>query len=684
MAAPLRRPARASPSLLLLLTLLAAALAPAAGSDVLAKSRLESCARDDSDDPGSRLTCDSKIVLDIAVPSGSDVAYKPEEKFVKTRKCEPDAGAEVVKSCERLWDENGHVIEHTEPVCCPCGPQRRVPSSCGNIFDKMAKGKANTAHCLRFSDDWFHVFEIGRRSLGFSISVQVKNGPSVTEVIVGPDNRTVVSRDNFLRVKLVGDFVGYTSLPSFEDVYLVTPRKGVGGGEPQVLGDDFSRWMMLERVRFTPDGHQCNKIGVGYEAYRSQPNFCSSPLGSCLDDQLWNFWESDHIRINNSQPPQYVVQGRFERINQHPNAGLHTFSVGITEALNTNLLIELSADGIKYVYQRSPGKIISINVSTFEALSQVGNAQVKTKNTGKFEASYSLTFDCSSGINPVEEQSFILKPDEELIRSFDLRSSTDQASNYTCKAILKGSNFSELDRKECQFSTTATVLNNGTQIGSSENHAKGGIWGFLEDIKSWLSTMWGMLIDFFTGISCSTRCSSILKFVMYGLLLAAVLWLLHRKGLFDPLYDWLEDVFGSEAQGAAHLKHRRSHRHSHHHYQHGHKRHKSEPGHHRHRHHILHRDDSRHDDDPPAEVVVHRHGRHEAALGVQRRDGLHIHKHRHGKAVAALPARKIMVRDDDGGGGSVEHRDLEAPRVTTPAGAAQPRPRKRDGRDLYM
>lgn len=34
------------------------------------------------------------------------------------------------------------------------------------------------------------------------------------------------------------------------------------------------------------------------------------------------------------------------------NAGTHTFSVGITEVLNTNLLLELSADDIEYVYQR--------------------------------------------------------------------------------------------------------------------------------------------------------------------------------------------------------------------------------------------------------------------------------------------------------------------------------------------
>ncbi|XP_015696483.1 protein HAPLESS 2-B isoform X1 [Oryza brachyantha] len=690
--APLRRRApRSSPPLLLfLLLLLIAALAnlapAAAAADVLAKSRLESCVRD-TDDGGRRLTCDSKLVLDVAVPSDSsggeaslvakvadveendteatpmrirdppvitinksevfalyaltylrDVSYKPEEKFVKTRKCEPDAGSEVVKFCERLRDEKGQIIDHTEPVCCPCGPHRRAPSSCGNIFNKIAKGKANTAHCLRFPDDWFHVFEIGRRSLGFSISVQVKKASSVSKVIVGPDNRTVVSKDNFLRVKLVGDFVGYTSIPSFEDFYLVTPRKGVGGGEPQV-GDDFSRWMLLERVRFTLDGLECNKIGVGYEAYSSQPNFCSSPLQSCLGDQLWNFWESDKIRVNNSQPPQYLVQGRFERINQHPNAGVQTFSVGLTEVLNTNLLIELNADDIEYIYQRSPGKIISINVSTFEALSQVGTAQVKTKNIGKLEASYSLTFGCSSGINPVEEQSFIMKPDEEIIRSFDLHSSTVQASNYTCKAILKGSNFSELDRKECQFSTTATVLNNGTQIGSPVNHAKGGIWGFFEDIKAWLSSMWGGLINFFTGMPCSTRCSSFFKLVMYGMLFLAVMWFLHQKGLFDPIYDWWDDVFGlSEAR--SHQRHKRSHslRNYHHH----HKRHKSEPvsGHRHHSHRILHKD---HDDDHhrlAAEHVLYRHDRHEAALSVQHRDKLHIHKHRHAGKV--VPPREFI------------------------------------------
>lgn len=172
------------------------------GVQILSKSKLEKCEkRTDSDN----LNCTTKIVLNMAVPSGSsggeasivaevveveenstqkmrtvrippvltvnktasyavyeltyirDVPYKPQEFYMKTRKCEPDAGADVVKICERLRDENGHIIEHTEPICCPCGPQRRIPSSCGNVFDKLLKGKANTAHCLRFPGSMFLV-----------------------------------------------------------------------------------------------------------------------------------------------------------------------------------------------------------------------------------------------------------------------------------------------------------------------------------------------------------------------------------------------------------------------------------------------------------------------------------------------------------------------------------------------
>ncbi|KAJ4950294.1 hypothetical protein NE237_027126 [Protea cynaroides] len=46
-----------------------------------------------------------------------DVSYKPVKCYVKslkTQKCELDAEARVVKICERLEDEDGHMIEHSQ------------------------------------------------------------------------------------------------------------------------------------------------------------------------------------------------------------------------------------------------------------------------------------------------------------------------------------------------------------------------------------------------------------------------------------------------------------------------------------------------------------------------------------------------------------------------------------------
>ncbi|KAH9721764.1 protein HAPLESS 2 [Citrus sinensis] len=643
------------------------------GVQILSKSKLEKCEkRTDSDN----LNCTTKIVLNMAVPSGSsggeasivaevveveenstqkmrtvrippvltvnktasyavyeltyirDVPYKPQEFYMKTRKCEPDAGADVVKICER------------QPICCPCGPQRRIPSSCGNVFDKLLKGKANTAHCLRFPGDWFHVFGIGQRSIGFSVRIEVKTGSKVSEVTVGPENRTATSADNFLKVNLIGDFVGYTNIPSFEEFYLVIPRQG-GPGQPQDLGGNFSMWMLLERTRFTLDGLECNKIGVSYEAFNGQPSFCSSPFWSCLHNQLWNYREADQNRINRNQLPLYGVEGRFERMNQHPvmfpkiadwiwkevllfgwlntlilvqNAGSHSFSIGVTEVLNSNLLIELRADDIEYVYQRSPGKIISVIIPTFEALTQFGVATITTQNTGEVEASYSLTFDCSTGVTLMEEQYFIIKPKETSIRSFKIYPTTNQAAKYTCSAILKDSDFSEVDRAECQFSTMATVLDNGSQITPFQP-PKSSINDFFESIESIGKKLWEGLRDFITGKACRRKCSSFFDFschiqyiclswlVLFGLVLAifptvlVLLWLLHQKGLFDPLYDWWDDHFQSNNQRIRDFR-------------------------------------SRHIDVDHPHVHVRKHhkqeGRHHKLEARRRRSGIHSdHKHKH-------------------------------------------------------
>ncbi|KAJ0243171.1 Protein HAPLESS 2 [Hirschfeldia incana] len=679
------------------------------GLEILSKSKLEKCEKTNE---SGNLNCTTKIVLNLAVPSGSsggeasivaeivevednsstnmqtvrippvitvnksaayalydltyirDVPYKPQEFHVTTRKCEPDAGPDIVEICERLRDEKGNVLVQTQPVCCPCGPQTRLPSSCGDVFERLIKGKANTAHCLRFPGDWFHVFSIGQRTLGFSVRVELKTGTRVSEVIISPENRTATANDNFLKVNLIGDFAGYTSIPSFEDFYLVIPREATAvEGQPGSLGGNYSMWMVLERVRFTLDGIECDKIGVGYEAFNNQPSFCAAPYWSCLHNQLWNFREADVNRISRHQIPLYGLEGRYERINQHPNSGPHSFSIGVTETLNTNLLIELRADDIEYVSQKSPGKIINIVIPTFEALSQFGVAAVTTKNTGEVEASYSLTFDCSKGVAFVEEQYFIIKPNEVTTRSFKLYPTKDQAAKYMCTAILKDSQFSEVDRAECQFSTTATVLDNGTQVTNPFQIPETRPKGFFESIRLIWTKLVNGLVDFITGDTCRNKCSSFFDFschvqyiclswmVMFVLLLALfpttciLVWLLHQKGLFDPLYDWYDDHFDSDhhhhrlvhtrEHGVNHRHHQRPH---HHQLRHGVKTHK----HHRrttqqrHKHHRHHGQD-----EDVLQKMLERPDRNESHYYQQlhrvHKDGKHKQHRRGGKHGIVMP-----------------------------------------------
>lgn len=51
-----------------------------------------------------------------------------------------------------------------------------------------------------------------------------------------------------------------------------------------------------------------------------------------------------------------------------------------------------------------------------------------------------------------------------------------------------------------------------------------------------------------------------------------LLWLLHQKGLFDPLYDWWEDHFWDDSQSTKNTRHRinADHQHMHVHKHHGH------------------------------------------------------------------------------------------------------------------
>ncbi|KHN13526.1 hypothetical protein glysoja_047840 [Glycine soja] len=98
------------------------------------------------------------------------------------------------------------------------------------------------------------------------------------------------------------------------------------------------------------------------------------------------------------------------------------------------------------------------------------------------------------------------------------------------KPVLKDSDYNEVDRAECQFATTATVLDNDTK-GMPFQPPEASINSFFDFIASIWNKIWTSLTEFITGKT-----------------LLVLLWLLHQKGLFDPLYDWWEDILGADEQ----------------------------------------------------------------------------------------------------------------------------------------
>ncbi|GLJ26960.1 hypothetical protein SUGI_0527880 [Cryptomeria japonica] len=541
---------------------------------VLSKSKLTKCERTSDAD----LSCQQKLILNIAVPSGSrgdadsvdvllekaedtltgkvrvfdeppkirvskspafalyalhylkDVNSEPKEIIVETRKCEEDSD-KTVGTCKRLRDKNGKPIDITQPKCCPCGSKSRWPyHKCGSrmgIIERI-KGKRNTAHCLRFVGSWFHVFEVGRRQIGFNVKIEVSQGDEKLIIInVNPQNKRAVSNDNFLKANLIGDFSGYRSVPSFDNMYLSIPAQNLG--KPKKLGNDFMKWMLIERTRYTLDGTECDKIGVDFVGFSNQPSFCSAPLGTCIQQQLINYLQFDTARVDRNQIPEYLVGRRFSRINQHPGAGPNSFSIGILEPLNSRIILEIKADDIRFTVNKSPGKITAIFIPHFEALSQFGNASIFTINTGELEASYSLHFSCQEGVNPMLDQQYSMKPTEVVACMFEVIINKANTSTFNCTAILKNSGFEEVDRQDTWFTIDNVAYNTGNQEEAKEDDDDGNIFLLWE--KATIPLQRTARVSSLVVIGVGNReVANPTSF--YG-----DIW----DGDFDPMNDWIEE-----------------------------------------------------------------------------------------------------------------------------------------------
>lgn len=136
------------------------------------------------------------------------------------------------------------------------------------------------------------VFTVHESTMDFRITVSVNVSmpasdaaaaplPAPAQVHLTPAQPKGRTPDKRVRAQLVGDLLPYTAFPVLTSQRLVMPRLlDLSSLRPE-------DWMLLDPSAITMDGSECNKIGVGFSAFKcalcqaSHASYCTVCIPLC-------------------------------------------------------------------------------------------------------------------------------------------------------------------------------------------------------------------------------------------------------------------------------------------------------------------------------------------------------------------------------------------------------------------
>ena len=418
---------------------------------------------------------------------------------------------------ERLLDSQG--------FCCGCSMSNAIDQSIDGSIDGsgMTAGggsefRANLdcnvfrtglplqagAHCMRHGDDWYSGYSVGASRMDFDVFIDVsvgnddvetaighnqhaQDGPTVSSLRLGPDVLINRTDDGLVMAELLGDLVHYTSVPTLSDKLLMVPPLDVAGSLPPV-----HEWLLLDKGMVTLDGSECDKVGVGFSAFRGQPMRCFRAPGSCLRNQIVDILSEERERTDASRQPLYLLSQfghgvgttRSSSAEQRQGGDRVVLRVPIETTANSVLTLTLDARDLVQTINTSPGAILRAIVTGFspsvasawegsnatdadgfaggfEALSASGRVIVEIVNTGNIPAEYHVTVtNCTEGVARVVSPGPItlvpLSP-RALALTVEVDSQAEDASR-SCSLQLLDAIGIEIDSRLLSFYTNATVL----------------------------------------------------------------------------------------------------------------------------------------------------------------------------------------------------------------------------------
>lgn len=457
-----------------------------------------------------------------------DFNYNPRDLTITVPHLDcKDGDLEDYPTCGWKYDTNGNKITDSQGFCCQC-PLSVILS--GGASQSIRGGKceflnikeAAFAHCLTFHNQWFSAYEVMQYEYSYDITVTVENQNNLNDsytLTLSPSNIISVSEDRKILVKNIGDFLPLNPPESLSGYYLVAPSFPK---DTTIYAIQPSNWMLIRREMFTLDGSECDKIGVSYKAFRNQNNKCNVEAGSCLNNQLIDFFNSDIERIKKGEATKYLISGDFSK--EYKFSSLidngKMFGYKINGQFNSILTLELDADKINLNVNVADGEISSAFVNEFESLTKSGKLSLNITSKSNIKANFYLQFNCNDNIKNLLAQQFTLNGYNSTIFNISLFSISDDAYQNHCNITLKNSIGVVIDQTTVFFNTSDSVKKSKQSGGSSNNFFSlngeqcSSICYQYFQFACFLTNMcWGYLIrDFIFGL---VLCIAIILIILY-------------------------------------------------------------------------------------------------------------------------------------------------------------------------
>jgi hypothetical protein len=491
---------------------------------VLSSSAVETCFRDGTEiDPVSGLNCSSKLIVLMSIENGDlgttefqatlqganangssssfaeplkiklsktpvEVVYplvyhrsvngKPREDVMQLGwQLAPPAcedGTHEKPSCGWQKDPLGNNIAYSNGFCCRCSIEEvfNKDDTHRGLLDCAPMGKKmSSAHCLRFGDTWWDLFEVEPSTINYKINVEVSGRGLPTTLNLSMDHSTPFFTNPLatLSGRIVGDFGTPTSYPNYESYFLAIQRDPPL--DPIVLGG-VKNWLLIPKSMVDLTGTGCDKIGVSFQGFYSQASRCSLQAGSCLNNQLDDLWISDNDLRSANRTPKFMLQrwGNFKQdVDTSRQFDLRFLPRGIT---NTLFTLTVKADSIRFITNKSTGVIAGATILDFFTFSRDGILYVVLFNTGMLTATYFTTVtECTTpGILPIAAQQMSITSLTRYQTQFQLYSQNLFSSTDQCRVSLYNSAYELLDSVIVRFNTTLYERDKGNQGGNQTDN----------------------------------------------------------------------------------------------------------------------------------------------------------------------------------------------------------------------